>query len=327
MPLAGETPPQAMLQRLPRDEAMEARYWQPNPRARLGIIVCDCNREDPLDAVLAGRAPAPSAVVHNTASGHSHALYVLANPVSAGPRSRQAPIALLNAVWSGLETALSADTAYTKILSRGPFAPGHELEAVRAEPWRLHDLAAAVPLPRRGGVVPPAARDCTDGRNVTLFRRLREELRGWTSRHPDAEGLRAELEVVAALFQAELDGSHPEGRLPASEVRATVESVWKYGAANRHTQPRRPPQVAGAVDRSQIWSGDRPPVAPDAIQKAMQAAAGQLTAARRREATRAAICGALAVLQRGGQPITLAALGAITGLSRRTLQHHSDLFR
>lgn len=299
---------------------MHARYWQPNAAGRLGVLVADCDHADPITAALTGTAPPPTAVVYNEQNGHSHALYCLTTPVARGGRAHAAPQRYAEAIRQALTAALHADPAYTHDLSRGPLAPGHTLEAVSGRTYTLDELAAALPLlPRSAAVTPHAA----DSRNSALFHHLREQLRGWTRRTDD---LHAHLTAAATEFNASHLTDHPRGPLPLSELRATVGSVYRYGMAHKHTQPRRRPTLPGAVDRSQVYSSDRPPPAPVAVQQARQAAAGQMTAARRREATRAEIRAGVAVLTQQGQPVTAATLVLVTGLARSTINAHRDVW-
>lgn len=319
-PLCGDTVAQAGAgYRRPAEEATRHTHWQPNPRGRTGTIVCDSDEADPLASALAGRAPTPNALVWNLRTEHAHALYLLAEPVGRGGNSSRRAVSYLDAVWHGLERALGADLNYTRLLSRGPDAPGHQLEVLHVRPYQLGELAQRVPMTGAGTERRRQAAQNADSRNCALFYDLTQLGR----RHGTAPDLLQLLEAQAAEFQRLLAQNHPRGQLPASEVRATVRSVYNYRRA--HPTATRP--QPSTVDRSSLHSWERGPALPPGEIRARQAAAGRESAAQRREATRAEIQAAAAILSQDGQPVTLAVLEAVTGLSRSTLIRNRDLFR
>ncbi|WP_169389534.1 replication initiation protein [Deinococcus aquatilis] len=324
--MAGATPAEAHRpNRVPLEDALYAPYWQFAPKQRQGMIVLDCDHVDPVERVMGGHIVPPTAVVWNEENGHSHALYILTHPVSRGQESKLGPIKYMDAVRRGLTAVMGADARYTHDLSRGPLAPGHLLEVISGRTYELADLAKGLDLRRAAPLhdLPDVAD--VDGRNTALFEVLRGELRGWTDRFADADQLRAHLVDKAAEFQGLL-AQHPSGPLPLSEVRSTVASVVGYGSAHRHAEPRRAPKVPGAVDRSQIYSTDRPAVAPVPVQQARQAAGGKHTAERRRETTRASLRAAVSTLRAQGQPVTAQGLILITNHSKQTIYNHEDVW-
>lgn len=319
--LCGATPAEAGAgHRLPKQQAAECRYWQPSPRNRIGVIVCDCDQVDPVDRVLSGHAPPPTAVVWNESNGHSHALYLLTSPVSCGPRSSQQAQQYLEAVWSGLEMALSADSAYGGLLSRGPHAPGHLLEAISGRSYELRELAAAIELPKRATTAQRLAAQHHDSRNRATFDYLRHL--AYSHAHLSDAALLDMLTNAATAHNA-LYTEHPSGPLPARELLGIARSVWRW------TTPRRErfkPQIPGAVDRSRQHSRDRQPPAPEATQKARQEESGRFTAARKQEATRAELRAAVVTLTQQGQPVNAKTLILVTGLSKNTVYAHSDVW-
>lgn len=318
-PLAGPTPAAAALSRSPVEAALHAVFWQVNPRGRLGTLVCDCDQADPIEAVWAGLAPPPTALVHNEASGHCHALYVLAEPVGQGARSSPAAIRYAEAVWSGLEVALSADASYTGLLSRGPLAPGHTLEVISGRAYELAELAKGVQL--AGRVHQDQELHHADSRNRAIFDAARHRAYKVAASLDDAQ-LLAEVLQAAQRANESLHG-HPRGPLSVREVTTIARSIYRWCVPRRASLA---PKLPGAVDRSRMHSKDRPVAAPEAIQKARQSQGQAMTAERRREATRAEIRAGLTLLGRQGVPVTAAALEAVTGVPRRTLHNHADLW-
>jgi Replicase family/Primase C terminal 1 (PriCT-1) len=325
-PLCGATVQEAGSgHRRPRAEAARLTYWQPNPRGRLGVLVLDDDQDAAIAATVRGTIPAPTALVHNPVTGHSHALYALADPPGRGGRSSQAAMRYAEAIWDALTLALGADLGYTRHLSRAPLAAEHELEVISGRAYELRELARGLALPSRADMAAARLGHC--GRNSTLFQALRAELPGWVQRHQTPAGLLTALQLAAERFQMLLHHAHADGRLPAGEVAATVRSVYRYGVAHRHASPSRAPQLPGALDRSQLHSTARPPAAPVEVQRTRQADAGAMTASRRREVTRARLRAGVETLQRQGVPVTAAALVAVTGLSRAVLYKHKDLWQ
>ncbi|GGR75756.1 hypothetical protein GCM10008959_40920 [Deinococcus seoulensis] len=324
-PLCGATVHQAGAGfRLPTDQAVQQTYWQPNARGKIHALVADCDAVDPITRVLQGHAPAPNAVVWNMNNDHGHALYLLSEPVGRGGRSSARAVEYAEAVWDSIDQALQADLHYTRLLSRGPLAPGHLLEIVRPELYDLHELARALRLPQRTQQPSRAQRQAAsaaDSRNRALFDSVRQL--AYAHAHLTDLARYALLERHAQTFNQALAQEHPRGALSASELRSVVGSVNRWTGRN---QGSLRPRLAGAVDRSRQHSRERQSAAPAAVQRARQADAGRMTAERRAEQTRQALRAGVAQLQSQGAPVTAAALVAVTRLPIRTVYDHSDVW-
>lgn len=321
MALCGDTPAHAESgHRRPPEEAMTYRYWQLNPRNRLGVLPCDCDKHDPVDAVLSGRAPPPNAALWNLESGHSHALYILADPIGIGGRSSVRALQYAYSVWDALDHALGADLAYTGRLSRGPFAAKHDLEVLREEPYTLRELAQRLPDFNKLRPVSRQEAKNADSRNQAAFDHLR--LLAYSFSYLNSAALHAKLTGPAEAYNLALDG-HPRGRLSGRELDTVIRSIVRWVAL--HLADLRP-QMPGAVDRSRQHSRDRGPAAPVDIQRTRQQEAGVLTAERRAMETRTQLAGAIAVLRQQGLQVTASALQLATGFSRTAVYNHSDMW-
>lgn len=314
-PLCGETPEQAGGgYRRPTEEAAHERYWQPNPRKRLVMLVCDCDRADPIIRVFNGHAPPPTAVVWNDASGRAHALYILTSPVSFGPTSSRKAQEWAEVVWAGLEEALQADGAYTGLLSRGPLHSGHTLEAISGRSYELSELAAGLKLPKRATLAERLEAQHADSRNTAVFDQVRYA--GY-ARARWSEAALLDYLICLAKEKNSAFADHPSGPMTDREALGIARSVWRFVVANRE-------QLARST-RSRTHSRDRDELDPEEARAQMQAgqAAG---AATRREQTRAELRAAVVTLTAQGQRINSQTLSLVTGLPRKTVCAHSDIW-
>lgn len=280
------------------------------------MLVCDCDHADPLIHVIEGHAPPPTALVWNNSSGHAHALYVLTSPVSYGPRTSQEAQEWAEAVWAGLEEALQADSAYTGLLSRGPLHPGHTLEAISGRSYELRELAAGLKLPKRATAAQRLEAQRADSRNRATFDHVRRV--GYRNAQMGDGPLWDLLTRTASDYAARFT-DHPSGPLSDREVLGIARSVWRY------VIPRRVQFQNVTSARSRTHSRDRDELEPEEARAQMQAgqAAGAVT---RREATRTQLREAAVGLRVRGEPVTAQTLSLVTGISRRTVFNHSDVW-
>lgn len=315
------------LARRDLDAALHADYWQFSPSAMRGGIVLDFDTVDPLEPVLAGKIPPPTCIFWNANhSPRGHAYYALENPVCHTRKAKDHPIRYMNAVRNALTRIAGADPRYTNYLTKGPLHKNTLLEVISGRTYDLVELSRGLDLsePAVTCATPAEARHI-EGRHDALFNHLREEMYGWSKRFSDPDQFRQHLTQKAEEFNGLL-ASHPSGPLPASHLRSTVASVWRYATGNRHTQPRHTPRVPGSFDRSRLHSSDRPSPAPEATQKALQQAAGEYTAQKKADTTRATLRAAVVTLTSQGQPVTAKNLMLVTGLSKNTVYAHSDVW-
>lgn len=286
-----------------------------------GLLLVDADHTDPYGPVLEGRAPSPLLWVHNLTSGHSQPRYAIRQPLTdadgpALPFWRDLARDLA-AVWGG-------DLRFTGPLVRGEFGPDHLAEAGRVEAYSLAELRAMLPRTPRADRERERL-DAAAGRNCATFDALRLDAYAELRRDPSGSSLETYLSVRAEQINGQF--AQP---LRAAELRGIVRSIYRWCMAHRDEIARRAPRKAaklpGANRASQTPAHERESL-PAAQQRANMQAGQRIGADSRREATRARLRVAVAALKRQGQPVTAPALVAATGLSRRVLYDHPDLWR
>lgn len=323
--MCGDTPQQAGREdsRRPASEAIRRRYWQPNPRKHIGTILVDVDHQhgiDPLDG------PLPTFATLNPASGHQHAAYVLRDAITYGRHTRRAPQQFLEDIRVGLNDALDGDSAYTGLLSRGPYHPDHITRIVSGRVYTLEQLARDLPPLRthtttRRELLATAAAAEAEGRNCAAFEALRHVGYRLAREGYTGEGLRRELQHHADKLNNNTWADHPSGPLDPRELRHIVQSITRYIA--RHHKPN----AGKGSPRSRVHSRDRGEALSEGQQLARRRKGQQQGAETRREATREAISAAVQGLRAEGQRVTREALAKRTGITTRTLSKHAELWK
>lgn len=316
---AGPTPTQCRPMK--PAAALEQRYRSAWARDMRGLIVVDVDHDDPYGPVLEGRAPPPLLWVHNLDSGHSQPRYAIRAPLDG----RDGPaLDFLRDLTRDLAAVWGADIRFTGPLVRGEFGPGHLAESGRVQAHSLAELRAMLPATPRADQA-RADFDAAAGRNCAAFDTLRLDAYDELRRQPSGDTLQAFLTIRAEQVNAQF--LHP---MRAAEVAGIVRSIYRWCMAHREELTRRASRKAAKLPGANRLR-DRPAQERESLPAAQQRAnmqAGQRIAAdSRREATRARLRVAVAALERQGQPITAAVLVKLTGLSRRTLYDHADLWR
>jgi hypothetical protein len=215
----------AGLRILPRQQAIQSKYIQPNhPVFRVWILI-DVDRPGAGIDWYDRDAPAPNIVAINPANGHAHLFYGLEFPIYADPlKGSEKALRYAAAVEYGLVKLLDADFGYSGLMAKNPL---HEHWMVHTfEQW-LYDLewlADYVDLPTyadRRRKMPEYGL----GRNVTLFKRLRqwayyEVKRYWGSAFDEFYN--------AVKVQAEERNTEFSTPMWRSEVRHIARSVSKW---------------------------------------------------------------------------------------------------
>lgn len=297
--------------------------WRP-------VLALDLDDRDPFtEEIMAGQLlPFPSWLVYNTANGHAHALYALAEPVTQGPQGRRGPQNMAALAHDALALRLGADPGHRNTVTRTPWHRGHIFQPVLLKRWHLAELLALLPLEaeeaarrrkveRVTGTPLEEARGRNDHLYMTVIHWCMDEARAgrWA-------GLTlAAVQAAAAGFNTY---SPP---LPAGEVRTISRSAHGFMQAswwgNRSSTPG---QGGRGSPRERLRSWQRDPITPQEARERQRQAALE-TAQRRTATTRAVILQAVENIRQSGQTPTSALLSAVTGLSVRTVKTHSDLYR
>lgn len=320
--LCGDTPQVAGREesRRPSAEAVQERFYQPNPRNLCRSLLVDLDHQNGWDVL---DAPHPSYAVVNTGTGHQHAGYLLAVPVNRSASALPEPQRLLETVRRGLVRELLADKSYSGLLSRGPAHPDHQLHVVTGRVWTLNELLCELPpqpdrlRPSRTAHVDDMMRE--EARNVEMFEWLRHAAYSAARRGLRGDALRRALQDEAEERNVEQFRLYAEGQLPRGDLVIIVRSICKW------VDDKYRASTTGSV-RSRQYSWERQQIS--AAERTARRQAGQQQGAQaRREATRTQIAAAVDVLRQAGRPVTLSTLQAVTGLSRSALSNHRDVFR
>lgn len=210
------------IKRRDKSQAIQCRYVELYPR-RITHLALDIDRPHALFAALDANLPPPTLIVENPSNRHAHLLYALAEPVSAGKNSHQAPQDYLRAIQSAYTQAAGADAGFTHFITKNPLHPHWHTHATDRV-YSLAELAEYVKLQPRARVKPSGL-----GRNSTLFETLRHWAYGLAATTTSYEALLATIEAQAEAVNATFPVA-----LPVREVRSTCKSVAKFCWVNRH---------------------------------------------------------------------------------------------
>lgn len=309
------------------DAAAQSKLWTVAQRDRIGVLMIDLDHDDPYGYLLRGESIPPAFIIHHVDNGHSQHGWLLRDPVKRLKRSPERKY--FDDVRADLMAVTRADTSFHQMsLCSAPLSAHHGrmLEIVAPEVVELADIGERLTRPQ----VVPAVRtrfDASAGRNANMFDSLR---------HVDYSNVRDHMAEGArrlALMRASevLQRTYVQP-LPAAEVSGIIRSIMRWSDTHAHElrgiSPRsnkkaayRLPDAARNADRQ----AEHRITLTEAQQRANMAASGVATAAHRREATRGRLRAAVGILQHQGQPVTVAALVAVSGLSRRVIYKHADL--
>lgn len=312
--LCGDTPADAGREtsRRPAEHALTQRFCQLNPRKRVGVLLLDIDHTNGLNDL---DAPPPTYVTVNPKTGHLHAGYVLAAPVSVGAQSRRGPLELLRDVRNNLTHQLKADPSFGGLIARGPFHPEHATHLVSGRLWTLGELLRELPpmqnVSAREAAQAAAAAE-NEGRNVAVFEALRHVAYRVQDQGLTGASLMREVQQHADDLNRNVIAKHVAGQLSDRELSGIVRSICRW--TETHRAPRR--SATGSV-RSRIHSRDRIALSEVEQRERRQAGQAQTAAARRTEST-ARLRSAEQELLAAGQQATAAALATHTGVSRAT---------
>ena len=216
------------LRILPAVAALEHRYIQTNPPAKIHWIVFDIDR--PYYQGDWRTKATPNIICRNPVNSHAHLFYGLATPVTRTSMARVAPLRYLNNIVEALRYELDADPGYTGLIAKNPTHPHWQIETPRNSLYKLDeldehcDLVASAERIRKT----PKRQRSGNGRNTCLF----DSLSAWSYREIGRYRSR--------LTTSGFDGWHDvvadkAGKLntfatplPASEIRAIARSVARW---------------------------------------------------------------------------------------------------
>lgn len=288
-------------------------------------IALDMDARDPLDLVVSGYPfPLPAYVVYNSANGHSHAVWVLDDPVVRGPRGEKAE----QTYWlvrDALQLLAGADRAHTNLITRTPYHEQHIFYPCLYKRWELSELLRCLPVDavsRRTNGQHGREFDESAGWKCGMFGWLRawayEEARQGRYSQLSYERLYAVLEARNRMF---IDP------VPLSDVRSMAKSVDRWMQTHWRGNKSNRPQTTKGSRRARIHKWDRGAALPEAQQLANRRAGQAQGAESRREATREVIRQAVGQLVAQNQRVTRQKLADVTGLGARTLSRHADIWK
>lgn len=206
-----------------KQSALQKRYLQHNPPAKIHWLVFDCDQPGALEtAHQQGHCPAPNFEVVNPANGHAHLFYGLAVPVTRTSAARAKPLRYLAAVEFALREVVGGDLAYGGLVSKNPLHPSWRTVEHQKTLWELGELSEYLNLPV---TLPKRALQVGLGRNCSLF----ETARRWAYKSVLGYRLAGSQESFSlAVFEAcQKLNTFPEP-LPLSEIKATAKSIAKW---------------------------------------------------------------------------------------------------
>jgi hypothetical protein len=234
-------------------------------------LTVDCDGAESVkrlgEFVLDERLPEPNVIVQRRASGNVHATYMVDPPVhrpcDARVEVHNAPLRLAGRVVEYLTAALGGDPGFPGVLTLNPEWAGPEFHTdyLRARPWTLRELNAAIPA---GWRIPDRPLTAI-GRNVALFRWAVKEAHRPRAAELIAAAGAPDCPAWLAIVQARHDGWYGRGGLfglPASEVRgiamsAARYSIRQYSPARFRARQAARGKASGAHRREAVAERDR----------------------------------------------------------------------
>jgi hypothetical protein len=292
----------------PREHAIRYPYMQVNRKDRVSWLIFDLDHANSLIWDDAGLPP-PNLIVRNRHSGSCHLYYAII-PVCTSDSARDKPIRYMKAIYKAFVDRLKADPEY----HGGPVAktPGHpwwHTRELHSNVYELADLAECVELePTTPWGKGPDLDAVSHSRHCMLF----ENLRFFAYSIVNHEREHGSYEHFVQRLTAHAHNSNQfRGRgafcddLPLSSIRSTVRSVGRW-TWNRYTGNSRCHRGVMELDKS----------TPLAERQKLSA---KRTHAVRHQATESKIRAACSVLHHQDKPLAIAAIAALSGVTRQTV--------
>lgn len=297
----------------PREFALRFPYMQINRRGMVSWLIFDLDHANSLIWDDLG-LPKPNLIVRNRSNGHSHLYYAISS-VCTTEKGRDKPIQYMKAIYAAFAVKLQADPDYNS----GPVAktPGHPwwlTTELHDHVYDLGDLADYVSTRVSPWKKVPRLEDLPDSRHVMLFERLRYFAYSVVAEHRENGSFdtfcRA-LEASAHNLNTFRRQGFRTGDLPYSSLRATVRSVsrWTWAKYWGSTKCCR-----GAMELDSAL-----PLAE------RQSLAAKRTHDLRHKATESKIRAACRGLQDRGEPLHMASIAALAGITRQTVANYPHI--
>jgi hypothetical protein len=120
---------------LPKTEAIQRRYIQPQPKDAISVLAFDIDRHAGALAWQDAHLPSPNLAIINPENAHAHLLYLLEEPIFLGETNQWSQaVRFLHAVQRGLTIQLGADPAYSGLTCKNPLHPYWIVVAARNHP-------------------------------------------------------------------------------------------------------------------------------------------------------------------------------------------------
>lgn len=296
----------------PRDVAIRYPYMQINRPGMVSWLIFDLDHRDPWIWEKVG-LPAPNLIVTNPAKCSAHLFYSI-SPVCTSDAARHKPQQLLRAIYTKMAEQLGADPDY----HGGPVAktPGHRwwrTSELHTHQYDLTELLEYFDLPRLYLI--PAKRDSGKlfSRHCSLFDQVRYYAYSLVGHYKASGNYEFFCSVVRQYAEArnKFKDQGYLANLPQSSIRSTVRSICRWTWTKYRGQ--------SAVNRGVMNLPEHMPL------KAKQKKSAERTHSVRKDKTATLIKQAISALQKAGQPLSLARLSKLVGLTRQTIAKYKFL--
>lgn len=209
-----------------RERALGMVYLQANhPHARR-FLPFDIDLPGAVFAWQDANLPSPNFIAENTANGHAHAIYALADPVLCHDAARAGPLYWLADIEAGYRRRLGADPSYGGLIVKNPVHPQWRTHWLRQQPYDLAELDGWL-WPEDKRRPPRIGFEAGLGRNVSIFEATRKFAYRETLAIKRLGGTKGQLfiEVLAAAQATNAQFTYP---LLERELMAITRSVTKF---------------------------------------------------------------------------------------------------
>ena len=301
----------------PKKTALKHRYIQANHPDWINFIAFDIDRN--AYEILEDTNCKPNIAIFNAIHrDRAHFLYRLSQPVSKTEKSRQKPIQFLEAIKEAMTVGLKADPFFRHFIIKTPYHPDHITHDIRQEPYDLNELTDYFDLSVKPQKQLSQRLEPNEGRNNTVFERLRMIAYKTVMYYRDKQDL--------ACFQgylwneADTINSQFDQALPQSEIRSIVKSVSTWTYYNYRPKNSKNGKL---IDRVR----DKEKTAMLSDLKDRQTYSAIITNKQRVQTTESKIKTAVRRLLAKGEKITVRAVAKQAGIGISTVQRHKNLLR
>ncbi len=248
----------------------------------------------------------PTIILSNPENAHAHLLFELDAPVLFSENARLAPQKYFKALWRGMTATMGGDPNYAGLMVKNPLS----------KKWRMTCCDVRYGLPEIEEYCDPiseleieTAESVYESRNCDLFNDARvwayKAVKGYLSFSGWERDVLSLCEYRNSLFMEPL---------PFSEVKATAKSIAKWSWKHRNSIGVQKNRGAAEIN-------------PDLPLKEKQALGAAYANQQRATETERKILEAVEQLRSEGKKVGSTAIAKLSGLSRKTVYNHPDLWK